>query len=45
MHIPDAREKFVAARRISKKGDDMYIVVHEEFFFKSNTAAADFNSV
>ena len=26
-----------------KKDDDVYIGVHEEFFFKSNTAAADFN--
>ena len=43
--IPNAQEKFVAARRILKKGDDVYIGVHKEFFFKSNTAAADFNSV
>ena len=41
--IPNAQEKFVAARRILKKGDDVYVVVHEESFFKSNTAAADFN--
>ena len=39
----NAQEKFVAARRILKKGDDVYIGVHKEFFFKSNTAAADFN--
>ena len=39
----NAQEKFVAARRILKKGDDVYIGVHEESFFKSNTAAADFN--
>ena len=41
--MPNAQEKFVAARRILKKGDDVYIGVHEESFFKSNTAAADFN--
>ena len=41
--MPNAQEKFVAARRILKKGDDVYIGVHKEFFFKSNTAAADFN--